>query len=270
MFSGLAITRIPILSSQAQYLDWSLEFKATAMMGGFHDALIGQNKTTSTEPSETDKVSQRELKAKGLILKTISQVLRRELMALHFTTTATSTTTDIPATAQQMWEHLKLKFKESGFRVLLDFKKLCHFNLVDDGTMEAQLNTLSNIRSTCALNDCPVEDWQFVSIILCALPNNYSNVTDSLLSTTNIKKLSIVDVKAKILYQEACNHNTSSSSNHLLLSGKPATNKNRNKTPPGSCHFCGEEGHWANRCPSKPRPSKTSSKIPSSSNWRAN
>lgn len=202
MSNDFSIAEIPLLSSQAQYIDWALEIEATAMIGGFHAPLVGENTTNSTDATELDKISQREQKAKGLILKTISQELRKELVALRVSTSSSST--PVPANAENMWNYLKSRFKKkTGTMLLMDFKRFLRSDLVDDGTLEAQLNKLTDIRFICALNDFEVQDWQFASIILLALPERYRNIADSLLPANDIKRLSIDHVKAKILDQEA-------------------------------------------------------------------
>ena len=92
--------------------------------------------------------------------------------------------------------------------------------LVDNGTMEAQLTKLSGFHSTCTLNGFKVDNWIFTTIILMFLPKHYTNITDALLNASKCKDLSIDTVKAKILDQEARYHQTSSSSlNHLLSTG---------------------------------------------------
>src|ERR1700679_1939235 len=99
--NSLGLDKIPILSSQAQYLDWSSDVLSTAMLGGFSDALTGDN--VSKTKDDEDQIRQRELKAKGLILRTVSTVLRRDLLKL--TTTVEGKV--LPATANEIWDHLQ-------------------------------------------------------------------------------------------------------------------------------------------------------------------
>ena len=73
---SLGIGKIPLLSSQAQYQDWALEVTATAMMGGFHGPFVGDNSSQGKD-DEIDKFHQREMKARGLILKTVSLPLKK-------------------------------------------------------------------------------------------------------------------------------------------------------------------------------------------------
>ena len=116
MSHEISTSKIPQLNSQAQYQIWSSEVTATAMLGGFYNALVGKNKTTSTDADMLDKIEQRELKAIGLILKTVSEIIREELRNLGHKVTVTAdetTTTEIePESAHGMWEHLKAKFSK--------------------------------------------------------------------------------------------------------------------------------------------------------------
>ena len=61
MSSETILSKIPILSSQNQYLDWSMEVEATAMMGGYYDPLINTDTTSLREASKIDKVNQRDV-----------------------------------------------------------------------------------------------------------------------------------------------------------------------------------------------------------------
>jgi len=96
------LSRIPLLSSQAQYFDWAMQVEATAMLGGYYDPLIGQNTTTSTDASDVDKINQREQKAKGLIFMTVSQPIRRELQELKTTRTVVTEATSSEAATTEM------------------------------------------------------------------------------------------------------------------------------------------------------------------------
>ena len=90
----------------------------------------------STDATEIDRVETHE-KATGLILKTISPNLRIELK-----------NDGSLISAQSYWDHLKKKFeKQDGVSSLLNFTALVEMKLVDDGTLEAQLNVLESIQS---------------------------------------------------------------------------------------------------------------------------
>ena len=135
------LSRIAPLTNQTNYADWALEIEATAHLGNFWKAYRGKNKATSTTPdaTETDRVKTREEKAIGLILKTVSPNLRVELKAL------VPPTNNTKPISQLYWEHLKGKYeKQDGVSSLLDFATLIETKLVDDGTLEAQLNALES------------------------------------------------------------------------------------------------------------------------------
>ena len=181
MSSNLDLSRIGNLTNQSNYTDWALEVEATAHLGGFWKAYQGLNKTTSTTPdaTETDRVETREEKAVGLLLKTVSPNLRVELKAL--------TAPQSGPVSQQYWDHLKGKYeKQDGASSLLDFAALVETKLVDDGTLEAQLNALEATRSRCALNKIKLEDWQYAALLLLHLPENYKHISDSFL-TNNVR-----------------------------------------------------------------------------------
>ncbi|KAF9645617.1 hypothetical protein BDM02DRAFT_3119960, partial [Thelephora ganbajun] len=193
------LSSIPLLTGQSNYREWSLEVKSTAQLGGFWKAILGTNKTTSTDPSDLDKFDQREEKATGLITKTVSSTLKVELAEYQV---SDSTTPDNgerkDPTAKQMWEYLQSKFeKKSGVSAIIDLGLLTHTKLVDDGTLENQLNTMQDVRSRCALNEIKFEDWQYAALILLALPETYKHITDSFLATDSVKNLKPSDVRAK-------------------------------------------------------------------------
>ena len=261
MPNDLSISQIPVLNSQAQYQKWSLEVTATAMIGGFNAPLIGTNVLETTDADQLDKLRQREEKATGLILKTVSQVLRKELMELRFPTSTTKPDL-IPANAEQMWNHLKKKFeKKKGLMPLLDYKRLHRTDLVDDGTMEAQINKLTELRSMCMLNKFTTEDWQFASILLNALPDRYHIIPDTMLAAHEVEDLSIDDVKAKIIDQEGRYHSTSSStSNYHFSSGNPKPTSTKKKARANDkCNYCQKLGHWEKECRKKKRDAKEKS-----------
>ncbi|KAF9648212.1 hypothetical protein BDM02DRAFT_3115680 [Thelephora ganbajun] len=191
------LSSIPLLTGQSNYREWSLEVKSTAQLGGFWKAILGTNNTTSTESSEIDKFDQREEKAIGLIAKTVSSTLKVELSEYQVTdTNATGGKRD--PTAKEMWEYLQSKFeKKSEVSAIIDLGLLTQTKLIDDGTLENQLNTMQDVRSRCALNEIKFEDWQYAALILLALPETYKHITDSFLATDSVKDLNPSDVRAK-------------------------------------------------------------------------
>ena len=86
------------------------------------------------------------MKGKGLILKTISRLLREELMKATTAPTGSSTTPTL-LTAKHMLDHLKTKFEEKdSISALLDFQ-LLQARSIDNGTLETQLNMFHELRT---------------------------------------------------------------------------------------------------------------------------
>lgn len=249
----LNIDEIPILRGQANYREWSLEIKATAKLGGFWKAILGTNTTTSTDASEIDKIEQREEKAIGLITKTVSGFLKVELHELRVADTSVTGRLRDP-TAKELWDHLKGKFeKEDGISAILDLRQLTRTKFTDDGTLEAQLNTFQEVRSRCTRNGIKFEDWQYATLMLLALPENYSHIADSFLAAGAAKDLKSSEVHAKILKTKIL-HKADVDSNTNSLSAKPSgSGKNRNPPPGRPCFECGKEGHWVRHCRAKPK-----------------
>ena len=112
------LSKVPILPRQSNYAAWSLETQGVAMLGGFWDAFTGENDTILQDPA-IDAATKRacnivEQKAHGLIIKTISQVLRQEIHDYKVVTTAaTSNTAAVTRTAKakDLWKYLESKFK---------------------------------------------------------------------------------------------------------------------------------------------------------------
>ena len=258
--SELNLGKIPVLQSQSNYHKWSLEVKATTQLEGFWKAILGTNTTTSTDESKKDKVEQREMKAMGLMMKTVSGVLKVKLHKLQITDSSVSSGFRDP-TAKDLWEHLKLKFeKKDGVSAILDLSQLTQSKLIDGGTLKTQLNTMQDVRSQCTLNDIKFEDWQYAALILLALPETYKHITNSFLTISIAKDPKLADVHAKILETEICHKaDTTSTANALLA--KPTGKKKVKKPPPDQpCFKCGKMGHWARCCKAKPKnPSTTSS-----------
>ena len=252
MSSELNLSKIPVLHGQTSYREWALELRFTAQCTGCWKAILGSNTTTSSDAAEIDKVDQREFKAIGIIGKTVSSVLKVELDEYRIKDDTAKPPTSKEPTAKELWNYLKEKFeKKDGVSALLDLSLITRAKLVDDGTLEAQLNKFQDIRSRCAMNDIKFEDWQYAALILLALPAPYQRVSDAFLLTGTAKDLKSDAVRAKILETEN-RYKADSDPGANILSVK---GKGREKTnPPNSerkCFKCGKKGHMANHCRSK-------------------
>ena len=129
--------------------------------------------------------------------------------------------------------------------VILEWRKLITTCLVDDGTLEAQLDNLWEIRSRCSLNGIIIEDYVFAGTILTQLPESYWHISDTLLAIKEVKKLTPEEVRSKILETEIRRKDTASPYANALRSHTSSANK---KIPKGYCYKCGKKGHWADRC----------------------
>ena len=112
---SVSASTMVILNSRSNYREWAANIKATAMIGGFWDAITGKNEASA---DIKDKIAQHETKASGLILKTVNQVILLELNTLtppntntdNETTSDNQSVRDPPVSA--MWAHLKTKYKK--------------------------------------------------------------------------------------------------------------------------------------------------------------
>ena len=156
--------------------------------------------STGTDAAKVDQVNQREWKARGLILKTSSTVLRNELLQLQQTIVSGSTTTSQDYNAEELWTHLRTKFQmQSGISTALDIQRLITFQFIDDGMLEAQLNRHQEIRARCALNKFTFEDRVYATYVLLALPESYQAVKDLFFATSNLTTIKPADVRARII-----------------------------------------------------------------------
>ena len=258
-----ALGKVPILQGQSNYREWSIEVKATARFAGVWPAIQGTDAAISKEAADVAAFATREDKAIGLICRTVSSHLKIELDELRIPDTA-SPPAYHEATAKELWDHLKTKFeKKDGVSAIIDYGRLTRTKLVDDGTLEEQLNALQDLRSRCALNDFKYDDWQFAALILLALPDSYENVKEHFLTTPDPKNLKPDDIRARILEKQNRKKDEAdvAGANIILTKHATAKNKKRGKRPPDDkpCFNCGKKGHWARECKSKKKDTPTSS-----------
>jgi gag-polypeptide of LTR copia-type/Zinc knuckle len=248
-----ALSKVPILSGQANYREWALEIKAAARFANVWKAIQGIDKAVSTDAAEVAALHAREEKAIGLITKSVSSSLKIELNELQKTETNGNTTITRDLNANELWDHLKTRFeKKDGVSAIIDWGRLTSTKLLDDGTLEEQLNALQDLRSRCALNDFQYEDWQFAALILLALPESYENIKEYFLTTPSPKNLKPEEIRARILEKQNRKKDEAEASTNVIAA-KPAKKKFKkrgSRRPPDDrpCHNCGKAGHWAREC----------------------
>jgi len=143
-----ALSKLPILSGQANYREWALEIKAAARFANVWKAILGTDQAVSTDPAEVAALNARQEKAIGLITKSVSSSLKIELNELQKTETTGTKTTYRDLNANELWDHLKTRFeKKDGVSAIIDWGRLTSTKLLDDGTLEEQLNALQDLRS---------------------------------------------------------------------------------------------------------------------------
>ena len=231
MSQGLDLPRFPSLQGQQNYRDWALKVKASAQLGSYWTALIGQNEVSSTVADQTkvNWIDQCEWKAQGLILKTVSTTLWVELKPYQIINNQANPPTLKDPNTKQLFDYLKLKFKkQSGVSTILNLATLTQTKFLDNGTLETQLNSLQELCSRCTLNKIVLKDWQFTAFILIGLPKSYNHIKDSFLITGDITALKPADVCACIIETEIHRKAESSSSSNIITSG---SNKQKKSFP---------------------------------------
>ena len=278
------LSTVPQLLGKENYREWALAIKGAAYWGGFWihyenaevlntisrteaDAIAASDETKSKVTQDIELVKA-EMKAQGALLMTVTMVIKLDLDGLKH-----PDDTEKPATAYDMWARLKSKYEtRDGVSALLDYKKFIHATLVDDGTLEDQLNRHLELRSRCATNDFLVPDWQYATLILLALPDSYSHVQETFLTTGTVKDLKPDEVRSRILETEIRRKENGSSA-YSLSTQTPATGKKNAATSSSSssalsavdksnveCFYCNKKGHMANECRKKIRDKKKKKK----------
>jgi hypothetical protein len=256
-----------ILSGKGNYQKWSWNIGGTARLGGFWPALDGTNTPAEDTAVHIEAVAQREMKALGLLMKTVDPVIALEIQSMpkvEVTKTENnkSVTTSRSPNAKEIWDFLETRYhKSDAITSLYNYRLLHQTALIDDGTLEAQINALIQIRSRCALNGLKLEDFQFAATILIALPESYSQIVDSLLTHGKLEDLSVETVQAKILETEIRRKNEANpAANAMRRSAKLSSSKDK---PKGQCFNCGKKGHYANVCQSKSKSDAPAASSPS-------
>ena len=251
-----------ILTGKSNYQKWAWNIGGTARLGLFWAALEGTNTPIDTTAAQKEVCNQREMKALGLIMKSVDPIIALELQSMPdvSVTSGTTGTTRRP-NANEIWNHLKSQYqKTDAISSLYDYRQLHQTALIDDGTLETQINNLIQLRSRCALNGFRLDDFQFAATLLIALPESYSHIADSLLTNGKIEDLSVEAVRAKILETEVRRKNDADpAANAIRRAAQSSSSKNKQK---GSCFKCGKTGHYANRCRSKGSKNSSSTSSP--------
>ena len=255
------ISSIPVLTGKENYREWASKVKAAAFINGIWLHYISEDlvwNTVSVEGQEDRKervkeedLLTKEMKAQGIILLTVSSVITIKLESLG---------DDV--TANAMWTLMKELFSSrDGVTAMLDMKKFQRVDFVDDGNMEFQLDSFTELRSRCALNKHTVTDWQFATMILIALPDSFSHVQDAFLTTGDPQDLSPDTVHAKILKFENRKKEQATGSAAFSFSATMKSSKGKKATTSSSstlattsdksnveCFYCKKKGHMAKVC----------------------
>ena len=105
-----------------------------------------------------------------------------------------------------LWEYLKERFqKKDGTSAILDFQQMVSTRSHNDDTLENQLAAMQVLRSRCALNDFDLNNWQYATVVLLALPSTptYKAIKDYYLTNVEPKKLSPNTIRARVVETEA-------------------------------------------------------------------
>ena len=180
---------ITILTRRSNYQRWAWSIKGTARFGGFWVAYGGMTGVTLTDAQKESN----ENKALSLIMKTINPNITLKIQSTPdiINTTVNPNTTHSP-NAKDIWIHLKSQYQNTdSISSLYDYQQLHRTTLIDDGPLEDQLNHLIQLRSHCAMNGLKLKNYQFTAMILIALPESYSHITNTLLANGKMEDLMV-------------------------------------------------------------------------------
>ena len=251
------IAKIPILNSHTEYAAWHDELIATAMALELFSTLSGSEEALPTDAKFKIKEArnQHAEKARGLIIKTVSQVICTDLLLNDsgniVKLEGEAPATFVPASTKTMMAYIADKSgSQTGIAPVLEYQKFIMTLFTDDGTLCAQLDAHLELRNICEANKFKMPDWQYVVQILCALPPSYHTLFDTVLARKGVEDLMPDDVQTKVLDQEAVAHNRVANANVINRgSNLNAQAGPSHKNPPrGPCHYCGKEGHHQKVC----------------------
>ena len=181
-----SLANIPLLQGTMNYADWALKIKATAQLGKFWRAFTDENKPVDSSATSAKNAANRKEAALGLIKKTVIKTIVKELHSIPDPSDSEKTITN--GTANQLWKYLETTYsKKEGITSFYEYGALFCCDLVDDGTLEQQINKLSDMRSIYAQNDFNLHDWQFAILVLHALPPSYKHIPDNMLVAGKFK-----------------------------------------------------------------------------------
>jgi len=215
MLSENTYLKLPILQGTGNFREWLRAVQGAAQLGGFAAPLFNplKNVVSILTGLTKDAADQREMKARGLITRMISPHIATELESAKLpplpappgsNTTASTTPQDVSSAAEQL-EWLRQEYEKiDTVSVIFEWQKLISTHLVDDGTLEAQLDKLWETRARCALHGIKIDDYLFAGTILTQLPESFNMVRDTLLLLKDITALTSSEVHTKILEKEVC------------------------------------------------------------------
>ena len=180
---------ITILTGRSNYQRWAWSVEGTAQFGGFWVAYGGTTVVTLTDAQKESN----ENKTLSLIMETINPNIALKIQSIPdiINTTVNPNTTHSP-NAKDIWIHLKSRYqKTDSISSLYDYRQLHCTTLIDDGTLEDQLNHLIQLHSRCAMNGLKLENYQFTATILIALLESYSHITNTLLANSKMEDLMV-------------------------------------------------------------------------------
>ena len=243
-----SVSHIPVLTGSTNYRAWWIKVDSYADLHSFSAAYEGTNAPADQgNPTLVETAGLHELKTKGLLKSTVSDIIVQDLYDKKVTLD----------TSQKMLKYLKGKYKKQGaIASLLDFTQLFEWRFADDSDLEGQLGRFYNIRSRCAVTSLKLKDYTFALMILTKLPEGYAVVKDSMLTNiASIDKLELSQVHAKVIETEFSRKSENSSSSSPSSNTTTNTNKkNKNSKPPPDkpCYWCQKTGHWASKCRKRP------------------